>query len=410
MKIVTVFLLTLIAPNVFAQPAPALSSWILNATGKTGYGGIESNIQKVQYSDSAVYISCTCIPGYDIGPWPGNPNTPKNQNFVFKIVRDPQPNLGTLTATPLGHIGVWSNGVSIFNAKDARSYNNGGVWNQNAVVVEGSSFDECLGHPAPNGEYHHHLNPVCLYNDNDSTHHSPIIGYAFDGYPIYGAYGFSATENAKVTRMRSSYRRRNITDRTTLANGTKLSANQYGPAISTQYPLGYYLEDFEYVPDLGDLDSNNGRVCVTPEYPQGTYAYFVTIDENGNAVYPYTFGPNYHGIVTTADVGPGSGHVTISEAVLQYTGSSNASASAAVATGLSVYPNPTSDWIVVDYSSASDYITKIVVTDLRGSEIYTANATGPTTYIPVSNIVCGTYFVRITTSSGATSLQKLVKD
>src|ERR1051325_9632663 len=268
----------LFASNSFAQTAPELSSWVRNMTGKTGYGGIESNVQRVQYSDSFVYVSCTCIPGYDIGPWPGNPNTPKNQNFLFKIARFPQANTGTLTPTPLGHIGVWSNGVSIFNAKDARSYNNGGVWNQNAIVVEGSSFDECLGHPAPNGEYHHHLNPVCLYNDKDSTHHSPIIGYAFDGYPIYGAYGYSVvTDSQIVSRMRSSFRLRNISNRTTLANGTKLNASQSGPSISSQYPLGYYIEDYEYVPGLGDLDSNNGRVCKTPEYPNGTYAYFVTI-------------------------------------------------------------------------------------------------------------------------------------
>src|SRR5438874_3801682 len=125
--------LFLIPAAAFAQgTSPVLSSWILNTSGATGYGGLPSNIQKVQYSDNNVYVSCSCIPGYDIGPWPGNPNTPKNQNFEFQITRSPKPNTGTLTATPLGHIGVWSNGVSIFNAKDARSYNNGGVWNQNA--------------------------------------------------------------------------------------------------------------------------------------------------------------------------------------------------------------------------------------------------------------------------------------
>jgi hypothetical protein len=410
MKFLSLFALALFSSNAVAQTAPELSSWVQNMTGKTGYGGIESNVQRVQYSDSFVYVSCTCIPGYDIGPWKGNPNTPKNQNFVFKITRHPQANSGTLTATPLGHIGIWSNGVSIFNAKDAHSYNNAGIWNQNAIVVEGSSFDECLGHPAPNGEYHHHLNPVCLYNDKDSTHHSPIIGYAFDGYPIYGAYGYSVvTEDSQiVSRMRSSYRLRNITDRTTLANGTKLSASQYGPAISTQYPLGYYLEDFEYVPGFGDLDSNNGRFCVTPEYPHGTYAYFVTIDAKGSAVYPYTFGPNYHGVVTTVDVGPGSGHVTVSEPVLQYTGS-NASVKSET-TGLSVYPNPTSDWLVVDYSSTNDYVTSITITDLRGSTIYSANASGPTTYIPVTNLASGAYFVRIVTSTGAATVRKLVKD
>ena len=141
---------------------------------------------------------------------------------------------------------------------------------RDALFWEGISFDNCLGHPAPNGEYHLHVNPTCLYDDTDSTVHSPIIGYAFDGFPIYGAYGFSNTNGTGATRtMLTSYRKRNITTRTTLPDGTVLPANQYGPAVSTQYPLGAYIEDYEFVPGLGDLDEYNGRFCVTPEYPSG---------------------------------------------------------------------------------------------------------------------------------------------
>src|SRR5258705_11766112 len=122
----------------FAQLTPEVTSWIINTTGETGYDGIETNVQQVQYSDNNVYVTCTCIPGYDIGPWVGNPNIPANQNFLFRITRTPQQNTGNLVGTPLGHIGTWSNGVSIFNAKDAMSYNNQGIWNQNAIVVEGA--------------------------------------------------------------------------------------------------------------------------------------------------------------------------------------------------------------------------------------------------------------------------------
>ena len=95
-------------------------------------------VQIVQYSTNNVYESCTCIPGYSIGPWTGNPNTPSNQNFVFKITRNPVQNTGTAIATALGHTGVWSNGVSIFNAKDDMSYNNMNIWHQNAIVFEGA--------------------------------------------------------------------------------------------------------------------------------------------------------------------------------------------------------------------------------------------------------------------------------
>lgn len=316
-------LYTLLGPLLFstllmAQSDPVITSWIINTNGGTGYNGIPSNVQLVQYSVANVYVSASCIPGYSIGPWAGNPNTPANQNFVYKFTRNPQQNTGTATAAGLGHIGVWSNGVSIFNPKDAFSYNNQNVWYQDALVFEGSSFDNCLGHPAPNGEYHHHVNPTCLYNDADSMNHSPVIGYAFDGFPVYGTYGFANGSAGTISRMRSSYRLRNISVRNSLPDGTVLSAAQYGPAIGGQYPLGAFIEDYEYVSGLGDLDAHNGRLCVTPEYPAGTYAYFVTIDSSLYPVYPYVIGPTYYGTVTPGNTGPNGGHVTISEPVTVY--------------------------------------------------------------------------------------------
>src|SRR6186713_3205303 len=129
MKTRLLLVLTLAAAfSTHAQITPEISCWIQNTNGDTGYAGILTNVQQVQYSTNNVYVSCTCIPGYDIGPWTANPNVPANQNFLFKITRSPVPNTGTAVNTPMGHIGVWSNGVSIFNAKDGFSYNNQGVW------------------------------------------------------------------------------------------------------------------------------------------------------------------------------------------------------------------------------------------------------------------------------------------
>lgn len=393
--ILSVLILALVANAAVAQtPGPDVTSWIINTTGATGYQGIPSNVQLVRYSAENVYVSCTSIPGYGIGPWQGNPNIPVNQNFVFKITRTPQKNNGTPTPTSLGHIGVWSNGVSIFNAKDARTYNNANVWHQNAIVVEGPGFDACLGHPAPGGEYHHHLNPRCLYNDRDSSKHSPIIGYAFDGFPIYGAYGFKGVDGTgEITRMRSSYRLRAITERTTLANGTVLQAAQYGPAVTGQYTLGYYVEDFEYVDGLGDLDAHNGRFCITPDYPNGTYAYFVTIEADGTAAYPYTPGPDYYGVVPAGNTGPGSGHNTPSETVITWT---TATVPDVAIPAWNVWPNPALSSLSVTppagverWSVAlSDALGRegLVVRDLVGSHAVT---------IPLDGVEAGTYLVTI---------------
>ena len=62
------------------------------------------------------------------------------------------------------------------------------------------------------------------------------------------------------------------------------------------YPIGFFVEDYEFT-SSGDLDENNGRYCVTPEFPNGVYAYFATSTQDifGNVVgqFPYFIGNKY---------------------------------------------------------------------------------------------------------------------
>jgi hypothetical protein len=179
--------------------------------------------------------------------------------------------------------------------------------------------------PGP-GVYHYHVQPVCLraqLNDNLEKvregrtgtiyreksglwSHSPILGWSFDGYPIYGPYGFNdpTSSASQVRRIRSGFRLRSITARTSLPDwalghhtgvSAQLTATLSGPAISDTFPIGRYVEDFEYIAGIGNLDQYNGRFTVTPEFPAGTYAYFVTIDENGLPAFPYILGMQYNG-------------------------------------------------------------------------------------------------------------------
>ena len=205
----------------------------------------------------------------------------------------------------------------------------GGIWIRNAYYGEAQTFDKCLGHQPGNGQYHHHAQPVCLraqLNDNLITvnigrtgaiyreksapwTHSPILGWAFDGYPIYGPYGYSDAMNANsaVKRIKPSFQLRTMTQRTTLPTwalahhtgiSQTLSANQYGPAVSDTFPIGRYVEDFDVVAGSGDLDQYNGRFAITPEYPSGTYAYYVTINDDGSPAFPYIIGMQYYGSLT----------------------------------------------------------------------------------------------------------------
>ncbi|HTB32057.1 MAG TPA: YHYH protein [Bacteroidia bacterium] len=391
-----------------AQLNPAITSWVLNLAGDTGYGGIPSNVTVVQYDTANVYISCASVPGYSIGPWAGDPNVPLNQNFVFMITLHPKQNTGTKTSPGGGQIGVWSNGVAIFNAWDAMSYNNQGYWDRNAYYFEGSSFDNCLGHPAPGGCYHNHVNPKCLYNDADSTHHSPIIGYAFDGYPIYGAYGYSNPNVAgAVRRMRSSYQlRTSMINRDTLPNGTILSSADYGPAVSGTYPLGDFLQDYKYIPGSGDLDTNNGRFCVTPEYPSGIYAYFVTIDSALNPVYPYTLGLTYYGIVQNGNTGPSGGHNTPTDSTKVYTTVPTIKKTITV----SLDPNPVTDYAYFYIDPSSDNNIAGALYDITGKMLKAYRNLQPSmSYsIDFTSYPAGVYLLRLQTSNTSYT-KKIVK-
>jgi hypothetical protein len=202
-----------------------------------------------------------------------------------------------------------------------------GIWRRNAVYAETVTFDPCNAHQPGSGEYHYHDNPVCLryqmgdniagtnvgtstatFSETTGTHtHSPILGWSYDGFPVYGPYGYATATSATsgVRRMVSSYALRtdNTTTRTSLPAWaqayqgitTALTTSQYGPAVSATYPLGRYVEDYAYTAGSGDLDQYNGRFCVTPDFPAGTYAYFVTIDASGNAAFPYYLGPQFYG-------------------------------------------------------------------------------------------------------------------
>jgi hypothetical protein len=119
------------------------------------------------------------------------------------------------------------------------------------------------------------------FGDNGSSH-SPIIGWAYDGNPIYGAYGYSdpGDKNSPIKKLVSGY---------TLS----ISNVENRPSPFTD---GFFISDYKFT-NSGDLDQYNGRYCITPEFPNGVYAYFATstIDDNANVVgsFPYFIGDQY---------------------------------------------------------------------------------------------------------------------
>ncbi len=358
MKKLLIIALLLNGFTIFAQ-SPIVTSWLQNRTGIKGRHYVagnstpiqdndSANVQQVFYSTNWAYIRTKGIPAYISGPFlDGNPSVATSQNAIFKFPLNPQQNTGTPTSTTGGNIGIFINGVALFDYRDGVSWKNStgalcggpvqppcmgdGIWNRDAVVGERLGFDCSKAHPAM-GNYHHHQNPsafgldlnvistVCnLYASDglyaiDSTRHSPLLGFAYDGFPIYGAYAYkNADGTGGIVRMKSSYTLRNITTRTTYYTGNAVTA---GPPVSTTSPLGYFREDYQYnttsatTPDY--LDEHNGRFCVTPEYPAGIYCYFTTVDARWNSAYPYVVGPTFYGTRTVTKP------AAITEPVTQY--------------------------------------------------------------------------------------------
>ncbi len=204
-----------------------------------------------------------------------------------------------------GAVAVAVNGVPMYGPEEGP----GG----DAVALHFDYFDEdrqpiflgwCTSHSAGNN-FHYHYDAQCQFweaatgedmSDYEiaklqAGYHSPIIGWAFDGFPIYGMYGYD--ENGNVQAMTSSYAITSTDDCEETSNDCQ----------------GYNgIDDWNYVDGLGDLDQCNGRFGPTPEYPEGIYHYVSTplsgspllvTDQNNNQVsmigFPY-FLMCYHGV------------------------------------------------------------------------------------------------------------------
>ena len=315
------------------------------------YAGIES----IRVSANWVYVKGSSMPHHTMGPWYFDVaktqlfvNYPNQWDMLARIPRRPVPAVSR-SNTNFGPIAVWVNTTIIHNQLDAFYWDGTAdidgnargteYWTRNARFAEGLTFDPAGSHQPFTGESHHHISPSALRHEmgdhmtyNAATHtyseagtppdHSPILGWSFDGYPIYGPFGYSSARDpgSGIRRMVSGFVPRdgsfgttnlNIAGRTTLPQWairaghgvSPVNDAATGPSVSASFPIGWYLQDYDYLGDLGylqgshfDLDECNGRWCVTPEFPGGTYAYFVALDASFQPAYPYIIGRQYFGV------------------------------------------------------------------------------------------------------------------
>jgi hypothetical protein len=167
--------------------------------------------------------------------------------------------------------------------------------------------------------------------------------------------------------------------------------------------LGYFREDYEYVANAAAdyLDEHNGRFCITPDYPNGTYAYFATIDADLNSAYPYVVGSTFYGVSSDRKVS------AISETTTPYT-TTNTNSALFETLKVGIYPNPATDLIAVQFGGLveSDFRLDLIDATGRIIESKSINKGQTIAYFDVQTVYNGLYFVKI--SNGNQSITRKV--
>ncbi|MEM0955702.1 MAG: YHYH protein [Pseudomonadota bacterium] len=313
-------------PDYTVEITQSILSW-LNARPRASsdFGNGSAIVQAgalVDFGEDIGYNSSAqeCSRGEGFGYWPPGPGCPTDQERSIDFPVTPIPTQETCD-TSVGSVGYYVNGTSVYNWTDAQTYNDEGVWQTLAPVAEVYDVDICGGHAA-NGDYHHHFYSECLADlvGDSGTAHSPVYGFAADGYPIYGPW------QAQGELARSSWAIRdyaNINSATGCGSAgqrTCLLVDQFDPGAGTTPAssdgpttsgtfeslsrntfttvAGFFFEDFYWDENLAAqggnyLDQYNGH-----SHDDLGYHYHVTIEfEDDSAVpaFPYSVGPRYAG-------------------------------------------------------------------------------------------------------------------
>lgn len=144
---------------------------------------------RISHDERFLIVRSQGYPNHPTAIFPNsdNPNTIRVQDFTFRFPLLPRL-AEQITRLPMGPVGMALNGVVFFNPFEMEG--------QNAVAGYSEVWlDACCGHPQQTGVYHYHKYPSCVKSPfpDDGRRHSPVIGLAFDGFPVHGPYEAPAT-------------------------------------------------------------------------------------------------------------------------------------------------------------------------------------------------------------------------
>ena len=277
----------------------------LDVSGAAGPGGSYASLHpslSVTCDSSTVTVHSNGIPTYQYVALTPNGLQAKSYNFTFP--RSPVVAASTTAIPLLGNVGVAVNGIPIFGVNEGPQPVSDAYGDPIAAAI----LDECGSHSAQQGTFHYHKMLVkCLlqsavassqpWNNPDPSPNdpSPIVGYAFDGFPIYGPYECTDTGCSAVQKMLSSW------------DNTGYQAGTVGCTSSAACSSGYCTavmingaETTACVPKTCVWSNNTYAANLAPAYldqcnghygPNGDYHYHTT------STFPYTLGC-YRGTAT----------------------------------------------------------------------------------------------------------------
>jgi hypothetical protein len=233
--------------------------------GLRGAANSFQNDVSIKVEGDVRIIRSNGIPDHQTGqfPGPGNPNTIAPQSYEFRVPLHPKV-ADKVTPLRMQPFGVAVNGV-VFDPGAAEWWHGDRAWQYEPLTMAPLYLgtDASHAHVQPTGAYHYHGIPTALVHAlTGDEQKMVIVGWAADGFPIYNDVGHTNAKDASspLKTLKSSYR-------------VKSGQRPGGPGGKYD---GKFVADYEYVPNLGDLDECNGVFGVTPEYPEGIYHYVLT--------------------------------------------------------------------------------------------------------------------------------------
>lgn len=246
--------------------------------------GFTGNLSITSSGNTCTFTS-NDIPNHDFNQAPGNFATPVIEvSKSFTLPSTPS-TAASVTELEIGVVNaIMLNGV-VLDILPAACYGEGNEplgqekigcgaidhpWRYDPMsTLNNFGTDSHNAHVQPDGSYHYHGNPVALFAQDCSTATaaSPVIGFAADGFPIFG----SCIEdgNGGIRQVTSSYSLKNGGGAREAVNGYQTPTGGTGNIASDNYD-GQFRGDYEYVADQGDLDECNGMTV------NNQYGYYVT--------------------------------------------------------------------------------------------------------------------------------------